>query len=95
MTERNNRNEISTDDIYLTNIDTFANLASNPKERTHYLRGFESAITLYDQYFQEERITYQEARERVKAIMEVMHDNIGSNSLSPMRGKAIRSVQKG
>jgi len=95
LTERNNRNEISTDDIYLTNIDTFANLASNPRERTHYLRGFESAITLYDQYFQEERITYQEARERVTAIMEVMHDNLGPNSLSPMKGKAIRSVQKG
>jgi len=52
----------------------------SPSDQTTYLDGFNAAITLYDQYFEKEKISHDEAKFRVNQIRSVMMSKQKTNS---------------
>jgi hypothetical protein len=67
------------DEIYLKGIQTGNRVANSPTQRHYYTLGFDQAINLLDQYFLHEKISYEEARDRILKIQEVMKSNIGES----------------
>ena len=63
-----------------------------PAHQEAYLSGFNAAITLFDQYFQKDKIPYNEAKIRVEKIRSVMMGNRKGNTFSKknagMRGRS-------
>ena len=64
----------SFDEIYLKAIDPSACFASSPTQRKYFFTGFSQAIDLFHKYLAEEKITFEEAEDRARIIMEVLLD---------------------
>lgn len=70
----------SFDEIYLKNIDPAACFATSPAQRKYFFTGFNQAIDLFHKYLAEEKISFEEAEDRARIIMEVLLDDSHSKT---------------